>query len=618
MKKLLTSLTLLFILVALGAKAQIPQGDFGPVNIFVSEQGGNPVPLYNGGYQASADEGREVHVNINNVQGPIIIAPMNFDLVGPECPTYVGGHRVPANVVPPNTANFNGNVSLDVANIPAAGTTVLAQFSGTDGGFWTRCATGVQVPENVTRTARFNIVSIKMTLVEANVDLCKEDPAIVHVNALYPAAAGAVTWASRNGKFTVVGNNIQATLNGTADGNDFLDATFTVGQAVYKKSIPVAVKFVKFTNPRKIYAWFNGGQKDAKLLLTAGSNRANLAWTLTLNGGAGTATIDNATGMINFPQAAGGTYTLTAAFRAAPACKATCTVIFMGYDVLVNNSKNANTCDGTQNIPIKVVPIPNTVPVAELQQFVGLTLTSETVGVDNGNEEGTSVLGIGALDANFQTKIDKAIWFSTVNCNFSSKHLIRATATVDGNAVNTPLPGKTEAKLTTSISCINGRAYVIKAFKGSPTVAIGRSPLIRNAYRAVISGAGSFDRDVKGTAEWWGPANSQFMPFVRNEENFHKDNQLENPNHVMMTDLYDPNRVMALAGTLWWDSYNPYYARAMVLSYFVALCNAEFMRSGSFFSYPSPRRCFIENEAKQNTGIQFGFHFHCAYPLCGG
>ena len=149
-----------------------------------------------------------------------------------------------------------------------------------------------------------------------------------------------------------------------------------------------------------------------------------------------------------------------------------------------------------------------------------------------------------------------------------------------------------------------------------PQVVFGPSPLIPGAVRAVIGGQGSFRRNVIAQAVWWAPAQSQFKSFVMDEENFHKTQQLENPNHVMMVDLFDPNRVMAQAYQLWWDGPNAAYSQAMVLQGFVVLSNAEWMRSTSFFQYPSPRRCFIEAEAKQNTVIQFGFHMTCAYPLC--
>ena len=589
----------------------------GPFNLYVSEQGGNPDPIYDGSYQASADEGRTVNIQIFNILGPITVAPMNFMLVGPPCPTYDDhGNRIPANPLPPNTQLMDGDVSIDPANIPAAGTTVNAEFTGQDVGFWTHCATGVQVPENAQRTAKFNIVSIKMVLADANATICSAGPVVENVQSLYPNNLGNVTWASQNGKFTVVGDNTKATMTGVADGADVLIGTFTVNGAVYKVRMPVQVNFIKFTDPRTVYAWYPGGNEDATLLLTPQSNNNNLTWGLTLNGGAGTATINANTGAITYPNAPGGTYRLTATSNNDNTCKATTSVVFMGYDILVNNTKNASACDGTQNIAVKVVPIPSTLPVAELAKFGGITVSSETRDVDNGNEEGTDVLDIPALDGNFRTVIRKAIWYSTVNCNRFSVHKIIGTAVVNGVNVNTPLPGRTDATLTSRIDCINGFANVINAWAGMPQVVFGPSPLIPGAVRAVIGGQGSFRRNVIAQAVWWAPAQSQFKSFVMDEENFHKTQQLENPNHVMMVDLFDPNRVMAQAYQLWWDGPNAAYSQAMVLQGFVVLSNAEWMRSTSFFQYPSPRRCFIEAEAKQNTGIQFGFHMTCAYPLC--
>ena len=624
MKKLLSIVVALCatILSTTNLHAQLNMGaNLGPFDVYVSEQGGNPVPLRAGNYTATADEGRVVNVGIFNVVGPIIIDPMNFALNGPPCPTYdIHGRRTPANPVPPNSQDFAGTIKIDPDNVPFAGTTTQAEFSARDNGFWTRCATGVQVPEPAVRTVKFNIISIEITMVDANINLCKDDAKNIRVNELYPANGGVVEFFSQNGKFDVSNvTNAGCTLKGNADGADVLIAKYTIGGVSYKTRVPVRVNFVKFANNnRQIYAWYPGGNEDATLLLDPNTPAANVTWELKLNGGNGTATINANTGAITHPNAPGGTYTLTAKSTNDVNCKATKTVIFMGYDVLVQNSKNASTCDGTLDIQVKVVPIPNTLPVAELAKYGGITIVDQTVNVDNGNEAGSAALTIGALDANFKTTIQKAVWYKTAaaGCNYTSAHWIKGQAVVNGVNVNTPLPGRVDAKLNTGLSCINGKAEVIKAFKGGPQLAWGPSPLIPGAVRCVVWGWGNFARDVKGRASWWGPAQSQFMPFVIAEENFHKNNQIENPNHIMMADLYDPNRVMWGASFLWWDGPNVGVSSAMVMQGFVALCNAEFMRSNSFFAYPSPRRCFIEAEAKRNTGIQFGFNFPCAYPLC--
>ena len=625
MKKLLTIITISFVIFSFPAKMKAQMnlgGNVGPFDVYVSEQGGNPVPLRSGAYNATADEGRVVNVGIFNIVGPILVDPMNFALNGPPCPTYdIHGRRTPANPVPPNTQNFTGNISIDPANIPFAGTTTQAEFSAKDNGFWTHCATGVQEQEPAVRTVKFNIISIEITMKDANITLCKDDPKNILVNELYPAAGGVVDYASQNGKFNVTNSaNTGCTLTGVADGADNLICRYTIGGVSYKEVVPVQVNFVKFANNnRQVYAWYPGGNEDATLLLDPNTPAANVTWELKLNGGNGTATINANTGAITMPQAPGGTYVLTAKSINDANCKATKTVVFMGYDVLVQNSKNATTCDGTQNIQVKVVPIPNTLPVAELAKFGGITIVSETVDNDNGNEAGTSALTIGALDANYRTTIQKAIWYKTnagAQCNYTSAHWIKGQAQVNGVNVNTPLPGKTDAKLNTGLSCINGKAEVVKAFKGAPWLVWGPSPVNPGMWRCVVGGWGTFARDVKGQASWWGPAQSQFMPFVIAEENFHKNNQIENPMHPMMIDLYNPNNVMFNAQFMWWDSPNLAVSQAMIIQGFIGLCQAEFMRSNAFFSYPSPRRCAIEKEAKQNTGIQFGFNYPCAYPLC--
>lgn len=608
-------MTVAMLLVFFSAKGQTttPPANPAPIDVYVSKQGGNPKPLYNGGYTASADEGREISIQINGVKGPITVNPMTFDLKGPPCPTYdAHGKRTPTDPVAPNTKDFAGEVILDESKIPAPGTTETAEFTAKDNGFWTKCSKNEKVPYNDTRTATFNIISIKIELAEKDAKICNDAKTVVKVKELYPASGGTVTWASLKGKFEVTGDNTQATLTGKTDGDDELEATYTVGKVNFKVKIPVRVNVIKFKETKNVLPWYAGGKKDGTTLLTDASNKTDLEWTMS----AGAAKVNANTGEITYPAAAGGTYTLTAASKKDNTCKATTTVIFMGYDVLVKNTKNASECDGTENIPVKVVPIPATLDKAELAKFGVITISSETKMKNNGNEEGTDVLDIPALDANYETKIKKAIWYSTINCNFASVHKIKGEATVDGNAVNTPLPGKTDAQLTSRIDCINGRAQVATAFAGAPNVVTGVSPRNRLLVRAVIGGVGNFRRAVVANATWWGPDKSQFMPFVKAEENFHKTNQLENPAHAQLKDLYDPARVMVAAATLWWDGPNAAVSTAQVLQAFTTLCNAEILRSNNFFGLNMPRRCAIEKEAKDNTKIKFGFHMKCAYPGC--
>ena len=612
---------LLLHLIPIGLRAQINMGaNVGPFDIYVSEQGNNPDPIKSGQYSATADEGRVVNVGIMGIKGPIKVDPMNYVLNGPPCPTYdIHGRRSPENPVPPIKKDFTGNISIDANNIPAAGTTVPAEFSAKDNGYWTRCSKNEQVSEPAVRTVKFNIISIKLTMADNNITLCRDNSYNVLVKSTYPAAMGTVDFASDKGKFSITkASNTGCTITGIADGKDVLIANYTVQGVSYKIKIPVNVNFIKFKdNKATVYAWAPGNTKDATQLLTPESNKDNLKWSLKFGNGNGSAKIDENTGLITFPTVPGATYTLTVAFKNAPDCKITKQVIFMGYDILVQNSKSATTCDGTPNIQVSVVPIPNTLAVAELAKFGVITLTSKTVTKDFGNEEGTSDLNFTALDANFQATIDHAIWYKTAaaGCNYFSTHLIQGQAQVDGINVNTPMAGKPDAKLTTNLKCINGKAIVVKAFAGAPQLAFGPG-MLANSVRCVVSGWGTFARDVQAEASWWGPATSQFMPFVIAEENFHKTNQFENPKHPLMVDLYDPKLVMNGAAALWWDGPNAAVSQAMVMQAFVGLCNAEFMRSSAFFSYPSPRRCALEKEAKQNTGIKFGFNFKCAYPLC--
>ena len=81
MTKLLTIITISFVIFSFPAKMKAQMnlgGNVGPFDVYVSEQGGNPVPLRSGAYNATADEGRVVNVGIFNIVGPLLVDPMNF------------------------------------------------------------------------------------------------------------------------------------------------------------------------------------------------------------------------------------------------------------------------------------------------------------------------------------------------------------------------------------------------------------------------------------------------------------------------------------------------------------------------------------------------------------
>src|SRR3989442_1048953 len=101
----------LLSLAALSCTTIKAQTIVGPFDIYVSKQVPANLNIFSGSVPAYADEGRVIKVKIYNIQGPITVNPVDYNLNGPPCPTYTNtGQRIPPNPVPGNTTTFSGTI----------------------------------------------------------------------------------------------------------------------------------------------------------------------------------------------------------------------------------------------------------------------------------------------------------------------------------------------------------------------------------------------------------------------------------------------------------------------------------------------------------------------------
>lgn len=591
----------------------------GPYNLYVSKQSNAPVTMQ-GSLPASADEGRSIQIGVSDIVGPIQVNPQNFNLNGPPCPTWdAQGHRVPANPPPNNTTTFSGQVSVNQAQIPAAGTSADAQFKVKENGFWTKCRKhgDEQVFYDSTVIVKFKVWSVKITLADRNVQVCKQEQKTINVASTFPANEGTVTWAALNGKIRIVSSDqTKCVIEGQINGTDKLVATYTKGPAVYKDTSTIKVNNVKFKKAQYEYPWYPNGTLDMVTLLNDSSEKVNLDWTVTTTS-TSRATINANTGVLTYPAAAGGTYTVTAKIRGAVNCLAVVKVVLAGFRVVLDIVRTP--CDG-EEANLHLEPVPNTLPRAFLAQFGPITLESNTKFAFRGNPANKNRLDFAALDAQYRSKVLNCYWYSmrADECTGApgAVHQIQGKATVQGQQVNST----NKAELTVSLAygmnaCIFGSANVIQTFTGFPTIATNWNGM---RWISVVNGVGTLTRAPRGQATTRVPAASQFRTMLVDEEDYHVG-QIEGRNGVLCADLWSVQRVLAmLAGRFWFAPTAP-LAQALAVQAAAAAINIETQRCNNLFAYPpiaGGRRCALEREAKNATGIQHAFTMRCGYPRC--
>ena len=275
---------------------------------------------------------------------------------------------------------------------------------------------------------------------------------------------------------------------------------------------------------------------------------------------------------------------------------------------------NPNVCDGYNASKVRLDLVPASTPKAVLGTLSNLTLTSQTSVASQGNPAGTTTLVFSALNANYESTIANAIWYSTQanHCNVTSEYKIGANATVDGNAVAANPKGSFTVS-TAFGSCLDGSASKTNDFSGS--MVITTTQTAPNVFESTVA-MGTFVRDMQANSVWTAWAISQYHDMVRDEEQFH-EGQIEGTTSNILADLWDANLILTAI-----QANQPYIANTQAGSF--ALANAAFntaltnerTRSSNLAFSMAARRCAVETEAKNAANSSHRVAMPCTYTAC--
>ncbi len=275
-------------------------------------------------------------------------------------------------------------------------------------------------------------------------------------------------------------------------------------------------------------------------------------------------------------------------------------------------------CDG-EPADIRLEPVPATIPRSDFTAcLAGVTLTSRPRVTSLGNPLGTTTLTFDPISANAESKIQKAIWYSTQasHCNNDSQYEISGSLVVNGRTINsTNKPTFTASASLGSGNCFDGSAGPTQYFTGTPQISAQQLP--NGSWQGTIA-QGTFVRAMVARPVWSGPSTSQFMAMIIAEEVFHQG-QIEGTSSNILIDLWRAERVISAV-----IAAGPYIsgtksgAEALVRASFVAAENNEITQSNrtAFAPNATSRRCAVEREAKNAAGSSFRVAMKCTYTFC--
>jgi hypothetical protein len=275
-------------------------------------------------------------------------------------------------------------------------------------------------------------------------------------------------------------------------------------------------------------------------------------------------------------------------------------------------------CDG-EPAQLRLEPVPANISRSDFTAcLAGVTLTSRPRNTSLGNPLGTTTLTFDPLNANAESKIQKAIWYSTQasHCNNDSQYEISGSLVVDGRTINsTNKPTFTASASVGGGGCFDGSAGPTQYFTGTPQISAQLLP--NGSWQGTIA-QGTFARAMVSSAVWSGPATSQFMNMIIAEELFHKG-QIEGTTSNILIDLWRAERVINAV-----NAAGPYIAAtqsgaiALVQASFQAARNNEITQSNqtAFTANTTSRRCAVEREAKNAAGSSFRVAMKCTYTFC--
>jgi hypothetical protein len=274
-----------------------------------------------------------------------------------------------------------------------------------------------------------------------------------------------------------------------------------------------------------------------------------------------------------------------------------------------------SACDGEQaNVDLIVTPT----DVKDLVTSVQFTATVPNGVTNFGNPSGQG-LTFSQRGNIREWRINNARWYSNQSdhCNNSSDYEIKAQFTIKGVEV---CPYSFPATFTVSASiptCLNGWAKVMgDVFSGSPAYTTDFNEQTQ-LYETTVT-QGTFVRNVQADS-WWhvaGGTASQYYNMVSGEEQYHEQQQMENPSHVRWGTAFLVANIMNVV-----QAYQPYTAStqaqslAFAVNAFESARYSEERRSWSYLGQWSVR-CANESEAKTAVGSSHRVAMPCTYPSC--
>ena len=220
-------------------------------------------------------------------------------------------------------------------------------------------------------------------------------------------------------------------------------------------------------------------------------------------------------------------------------------------------------------------------------------------------------------------RIDNARWYSnqTDHCNDDADWEIEATYEMAGSlSCNTNYnPSDTIVTFTASAAfgtCLDGAAQLTNIFSGGPTYTTVFNKQTQLWETTVTQG--TFVRDVQASSSWTvaGGTTSQYYDMVSGEEQYHEQQQMENPSHARWGTAFLVANIMndVQANQPYTDP-NQAQSLALAQQAFAAAKFNEIQRSSNYLSQQAVR-CADESEAKNAVGASHKVAMPCTYPNC--
>ena len=169
--------------------------------------------------------------------------------------------------------------------------------------------------------------------------------------------------------------------------------------------------------------------------------------------------------------------------------------------------------------------------------------------------------------------------------------------------------------------CLDGFARIIRREDGtnhcwsvSPEYTTVFNPETE-LYETTVT-QGPFRRDLQAESGCSVPANSQYHDMVCNEEKYHEEKQMENPNHSHWGKTHLTANIMTtVQAEQPYTHANQFMSKDLAESAFFTAKLDEEARSADYIGQPKIE-CAIEKEAKNAVGASHRAAMPCAYFSC--